>query len=134
MKWIIAVLLALSLAACTSTPDKAVDETDPVQDFIKLNNLESISSIRKFDNPGALIVNQRYIIAYLRDEQYLLQYAHDCRMAQLDNAQRLPDTRRRGRVLSVRTDTYRGCPVKAMFPITYAQAEEVMAIGRGTEQ
>ena len=35
MKRIIAVLLALSIAACTSTPEKAVDETDPVQDFIK---------------------------------------------------------------------------------------------------
>ena len=134
MKRIIILLMALSIAACTSTPDKAVDETDPVQDFIELHELKSVSSIRKFDNPGALIVNERYIIAYLKDEQYLLQYAHDCRLAQLESGQRLPDTRRRSRVLSVRTDTFRGCPVKAMFPITYPQAEEVMAIGRGTEQ
>lgn len=134
MKWIIPVLMALFLAACATDVDKAVDETDPVQDFIKLNELKSISSIRRFDNPGALYVNPRYIIAYLKDDQFLLQYAHDCRMAELDTADRLPDARRRGRVLSVRTDTFRGCPVRKMYPITYAQAQEVMAIGRGTEQ
>jgi hypothetical protein len=134
MKRITLVLTALFLAACTATPDKAVDETDPVQDFIRLHELKSISSIRRFDNPGALPVNARYIIAYLKDEQYLLQYSHDCRLAEMDTANRLPDSRRRGRVLSARTDTFRGCPVRKMYPITYAQAEEVMAIGRGTEQ
>lgn len=134
MKQTILMLMALFLAACASAPDRAVDETDPVQDFIKLHELKSVSSIRRFDNPGSLFVNRRYIIAYLKDEQYLMQYTHECHLAELDSAQRLPDTRRRGRVLSVRTDTFRGCPVKAMYPITYAQAQEVMAIGRGDEQ
>lgn len=134
MKRTILVLTALLLGACATEPEKAVEETDPVQDFIKLHELKSVSSIRKFDNPGALIVNRRYIIAYLKDEQYLLQYAHDCRLAELDASQRQPDRRRRGRVLSVRTDSFRGCPVRAMYPITYAQAEEVMAIGKAAEE
>ena len=130
MKQTILILAAFALAACASTPDAAVDETDPVQDFIQLHELEKVSSVRKFDNPGHLIVNPRYIIAYLKDTQYLIEYAHDCRLAELENSARLPDTRRRGRALSVRTDTFRGCPMKAMWPITYAHAEELMAIGR----
>lgn len=123
--------MALLLTGCATTEKTVNEENDAVQDFIGLNNLTSVSSIRNFDNPGHLNVNPRYVIAYVRKNQYLLQYAHDCRVAELETGTRPQDLRRRFGRLSVRTDTFLGCPVKSMYPITLAQAEELMIIGQG---
>lgn len=132
MRTVLLTLAALVLTACATTDESANEQNDAVQDFIQLHGLDKVSSVRNFENPGHLIVNRRYIIAYMRDDrQFLLEYAHDCKMAEMSSGGRMPDTRRRGRTLSVRTDTFRGCPVRAMFPITLPQAEELMAIGQG---
>ncbi len=131
MKKTILIFTALLLAACaTSTPTEAVHETDPVQDFIQLHNLEKVSVIRGFENPGVLFMQDpRYIVAYLRHEQWLLQYAHECRLARLDSGDRPSDKRRYTRALYVKVDTFRGCPVKAMYPITLAHAQELVGMG-----
>ena len=69
------------------------------------------------------------VIAYLRHEQWLLQYAHECPLAQLESGDRPSDKRRYTRALYVKIDTFRGCPVKAMYPITLAHAQELVAMG-----
>lgn len=131
MRQAILILAALVLTACATTPDEeqAVRETDTVQDFIQMHNLEKVSVIRGFENPGVLFMEDpRYIIAYLRHEQWLLQYAHECRLARLDSGDRPSDKRRYTRALYVKVDTFRGCPVKAMYPITLAHAQELVAM------
>lgn len=130
MKQAILVCTTLVLAACATNTEEVINETDSVQDFIQTQNLEKVSVIRGFENPNVLYLNDpRYIIAYLRDEQWLLQYAHECRMARLDAGDRPSDKRRYTRALYVRIDTFRGCPVRAMYPITLAHARELVAMG-----
>jgi hypothetical protein len=133
MKQAILILTAMMLAACATTEEgEVVNERDTVQDFIQMHNLEKVNVIRGFENPGVLYMhNPRYIIAYLRHDQWLLQYAHECRIARLDSGDRPNDKRRYTRALYVRVDTFRGCPVKAMYPITLAHAQELVAMGRG---
>jgi hypothetical protein len=131
MKKAILVLTSLILAACATTEERAINETDPIQDFIKLHNLGHVSVIRGFENPGVLFLEDpRYIIAYLRHEQWLLEYAHECRLARLESGDRPSDKRRYTRALYVKIDTFRGCPVKAMYPITLAHAQELVAMGK----
>ena len=131
MKKAVLLMMSLALAACAATEEKVVNETDAVQDFIKLHNLENVSVIRGFENPGVLFMEDpRYIIAYLRDEQWLLQYAHECRMARLEAPDRPRDKRRYTRALYVKIDTFRGCPVRAMYPIKLDHAKELMAMGQ----
>ena len=131
MRKIILVMTSLVLAACAATERQAINETDAVQDFIQMHNLEKVGVIRGFENPGVLFMEDpRYIIAYLRHEQWLLQYAHECRLARLDSGDRPTDQRRYTRALYVKVDTFRGCPVRAMYPITLAHAQELVAMGR----
>ena len=131
MKKAVLLMMSLALAACAATDEKVVNETDAVQDFIKLHNLENVSVIRGFENPGVLFMEDpRYIIAYLRDEQWLLQYAHECRLARLESGDRPSDKRRYTRALYVKIDTFRGCPVSAMYPIKLDHAQELMTMGR----
>ena len=132
MKKTILVMMSLMLAACAATEKQAINETDPVQDFIQMHNLEKVSVIRGFENPGVLFLEDtRYVIAYLRHEQWLLQYAHECRLARLDSGDRPSDKRRYTRALYVKIDTFRGCPVMAMYPIKLAHAQDLVAMGRG---
>ena len=131
MKKAVLLMMSLALTACAATEEKVVNETDAIQDFVKLHNLESVSVIRGFENPGVLFMEDpRYIIAYLRDEQWLLQYAHECRLARLDSGDRPPDKRRYTRALYVKIDTFRGCPVRAMYPIKLDHAQELVVMGR----
>lgn len=130
MKSVILVFSALLLTACATTPQGPTEQDLAIQQYIADNGLEEIHTIRDFDNPGHLIVNRRYIIAYMRKTQYLFEYAHQCKLAEMGTDGRPSDSRRRSKSISSGTDTFRGCPVKAMYPITYPQAEDLMALGR----
>jgi hypothetical protein len=131
MKKTVLLLTSLVLAACATTEDGAIHETDGIQDFVKMHNLERVSVIRGFEDPGVLFLdNPRYIIAYLRHDQWLLQYAHECPLARLEPEYRPSDKRRNTRALYVGTDTFRGCPVKTIWPIKLEHAQELVGMGR----
>ena len=136
MKKVIVILTALILTACASTTeqqdsDQAINEQDPVQDFLRLHNLEDVSVVRGFENPGVLIMDDpRYIIAYLRDEQWLVQYEHECRFARQESGYRPTDKRRSTRAIYAQQDTFRGCPVKTFYPISLEQAKELLTIAK----
>jgi hypothetical protein len=135
MNKIIVLLTVLVLAACASTTEKqtdeAINEQDPVQDFVNLHELEKVSVVRGFENPHVLIMDDpTYIIAYLRDEQWLVQYEHECRFARQESGYRPNDKRRSTRALYVQQDTFRGCPVKALYPISLEQAKELLTIAK----
>jgi Tfp pilus assembly protein PilP len=130
MKSTILLVLALLMTACATTDQGPSEKDLEVRKYIDEAGLEEIHSIREFDNPGHLMVTRRYIIAYMRKTQYLFEYAHDCKLAELGNDMRPSDSRRRARAISVGTDTFRGCPVKTMYQITYPQAEALMQIAR----
>ena len=135
MKRATLILAALFVAACGTTPEsdeeQAVAEDDPIQDFIELHNLKKVTIVRGFENPGALFMEDtRYIIAYLRDEQWLIEYDHECRLAQIESGGRPNDKRRSTRALYVQQDTFRGCPMEAMYEITLEQAKELITIAK----
>jgi len=130
MKSVILVISALLLTACATTSQGPNEQDLAIRQYIEDNGLQEIHTIRDFDNPGQLIVNRRYIIAYMRKTQYLFEYAYECKLAELGTAGRPSDKRRRSKSISSGTDTFRGCAVKAIYPITYPQAEDLMALGR----
>jgi hypothetical protein len=136
MNKVIVLLAALILAACASTAeqdtaDEAINEQDPVQDFLRLHELEKVTVVRGFENPSVLIMDDpTYIIAYQRNDQWLIQYEHECRFARQESGYRPNDKRRSTRALYVQQDTFRGCPVKAMYPISLEQAKELLTIAK----
>ena len=130
MKQLSLIAAALLLSACAGNDNKADDAPDAVADFIQLHNLQKQSRVRDFSNPGSLPVNTRYIIAYVDDAQYLVAYAHECRFASKAMSDRPFDKRRYANQLWARTDSYRGCPIKAIYPITLGQTQELMNMGR----
>jgi hypothetical protein len=104
--------------------------------FIKpgWRNHENLCSPGRPDVPGRLrhddqhVLNDRYVILSTRREQYLLEYPYPCRDDPITQRPR-PDIRRDARAIYADSDTFRGCPIGALYAITADQAEELKSIG-----
>jgi len=122
-----ALLLALSLlAACATTNQE--ERINAVKDFIEVGELPKTDVIRTFDRLEQQVLNDRYVIVSTRKEQYLLEYAYTCREDPFTN-QVKPDVRRDARAIYAGADTFRGCLIKTIYPVTKDQAEELKNIG-----
>lgn len=119
------VLVTLFLGACAASDEE--ERVDAYDDFIEVNDLEEVGSIRSFEQFGQIVLDDRYVIVTTRKEQYLLAYSRRC--SEFDDALRTPDVRSDPRALYARTDTFRGCRIKALYPISKAQAEELKELG-----
>jgi len=120
------VIAALLLGACAASDEEP--EPDAVNDFIEVNDLEEVSVIRSFEQFGHRVLTDRYIIVTTRKEQYLLVYAYPC--SEWDHTTTEPDRRSDPRAIYAKTETFRGCRIKALYPITEGQEQELMEIGR----
>jgi len=122
-----ALLLALSLlAACATTNQE--ERINAVKDFIEVGELPKTDVIRTFDRLEQQVLNDRYVIVSTRKDQYLLEYAYTCREDPFTN-QVKPDVRRDARAIYAGADTFRGCLIKTIYPVTKDQAEELKNIG-----
>ena len=120
------LLAVLLLGACAASDEDR--RPDAVGDFIEVNDLEEVGSIRSFEQFGQTVLNERYVIVTTRKEQFLLVYSRPC--SEFESASRAPDVRMTPRAIYAKTDTFRGCRIKAFYPISEGQAGELKEIGR----
>jgi len=121
-----ATLFALVLAAGCAATDEADDELDPIDDFIRANELEEVREIRSYDQINGTVINDYYVILENRREQYLVAYARRCFQSRPGRVD--PDYRRDAHVIRSGIDTYRGCRIGEIYRLDEAQAEEVLLI------
>ncbi len=129
MKTPLLIAATLILAACASTAEDKDkdDDVNAVRDFIEVSDLEAVGSIRTVGQLGQTVLNDHYVIVTAQREQYLLEYAQRCRL--YNDEPRRADVRSDPRHLYAKADTFRGCRIGAMYPISKEQAEELEALG-----
>lgn len=123
MKHVAALIAGLFVAGCAANDDK---RPDPVEDFIKVNELEETREIRSFDRLDLTVLNDYYVIVGSRADFYLLRYFSRCR--ELPSGRVAADVRRDANVIRAGADTLRGCRIKSIYAIDEAQAEELRQI------
>lgn len=126
MKRYASLLVLMFLAACATTGQE--EKINAVKDFIEVNELEKVAKIRTFDQLGQRVLNDRYVIVNTRRDQYLLEYSYPCRDDPFTRRPK-PDIRRDSTAIYAGSDTFRGCQIRALYPITEDQAEELKNIG-----
>ena len=127
---ITALLIAsFLLAACAASDEKEERrEETAIADFIEVNELASVNSIRTLDQLSSSSVSDLYLVVSTRKEDFLLEYysrrerGFDGRVA--------PDIRQDSRALYPKIDTFRGCRIKAIYALQPGQAEELKELGR----
>ena len=123
MKHVAALIAGLFVVGCAANDDK---RPDPVEDFIKVNELEDVKEIRTYDSLDLFVMNEYYVIVSSRRAYYLLSYVSRCWERPGGGVE--PDVRRDGRVIRAGADTLRGCRIKSIYAIDEAQAEELRQI------
>jgi len=126
MKRYVSLLVLMFLAACATTGQE--ERINAVKDFIEVNELEKVDAIRTFDRIEQRVLNDRFVIVSTRREQYLLEYSYPCRDDPFSRRPR-PDIRRDSSAIYAGSDTFRGCQIRALYPITKDQAEELKNLG-----
>ena len=124
------VLIVFLLGACAANEED--ERPDAIDDFIAVSELEEVRVIRSLEQFGQNVINDYYVIVTTRKEQFLLAYPYACSWT-YDTGRR-PDRRRDPHAIYADTDTFRGCRIKAMYPITEAQVAELMEMGRAPGQ
>ena len=121
------VIALLLLSACAATGDQdGHRKHSPITDFIEVNELAEIDVIRTMDQLFSKEVDDRYVIISTRRQDYLLAYFSSCHKQLGGRVE--PDVRRDSRALYSGIDTYRGCRIKALYPITKGQVVEIQEI------
>lgn len=121
------IVIALALAGCATAHQE--ERINAVKDFVEVNDLEQAESIRSFEQLGQEVLNDEYVIVSTRREQWLLEYAYRCVEDPISRRTR-PDVRRDPGRIYAGSDTFRGCQIRALYPITAEQAEELREIGK----
>jgi len=127
MKRYAILFVLMFLAACASTGQE--ERVNAVKDFIEVNDLEKADAIRTFDQLGQHVLNERFVIVSTRREQYLLEYPYPCRDDPMTRRPK-PDVRRDSNAIYAGSDTFRGCQIRAIYPITEDQAQELKNMGK----
>ena len=127
MKYYAALVTLVLLVGCASTGQE--ERINATKDFVEVNELEKVDKIRTYDRIDQHVLNDRYVILSTRREQYLLEYSYTCREEPFSSRVR-PDVRRDAAAIYADSDTFRGCRIGALYPISAEQAEELKSIGK----
>lgn len=123
--------MGLLLGACATSHQQ--EEVNAMEDFVAVNELAEADSITSFKSLEQDVLNDWYVIVDNGSELFLIEYAYRCVEDPLTRHMR-PDVRRDGRKIYARTDTFRGCQIKAIYPITGEQAQELRELGEAPGQ
>lgn len=126
MKALGLLAVVLLLGACATT-DREEDVT-ATKDFIEVNDLPEAKFIRTLGEVTDEVLNERYVIVTVRDEHFLIEYAHRCDEDPFSSRVK-PDVRRDARRIYPLADTFRGCQIRTIYPISADQAQELREIG-----
>lgn len=129
MKITALLVASMLLAACAASDEKEDRrEQTAIADFIATNELESVNAIRTMDQFSSSDVSDLYVIVSTRREDFLLKYYSRC-MKRFDGRVE-PDVRQDSRALYPKSDTFRGCRIKAIYALQPGQADEIKKLGR----
>jgi len=134
MSRITMLLLLVFLGACTSQAQQAErqarqEQTDAVDDFVAISELEEVELIRTIDRFEYDQLTDSYVIVTTRKKYYLVQFFGRCRELTTWDADVQPDFRYDAKALHAGVDTIRGCRIKTMYEIDEVQAQELEQIG-----
>jgi len=125
-KYVLALAVVLLGACATNEKDDRI--SGAIDDFIAVGDLEEVDLIRSYQQFDSRTLNDRYVIVYTKKEYYLLAYSQRCRVNY--DMPRRPDRREDAYSIYADSGTFRGCRIKALYPITEAEAAELAQIGR----
>jgi hypothetical protein len=129
MKRIVLLALCLATAACASTDNAEEPRKETaVQDYIAVNELDSVSSMRTDGTLSYYEINDTYLLVSTNREDFLLEYFTGCMRYTEGRVE--PDFRRDPRRIYAGADTFRGCRIKELYSLDPAQADELREIGR----
>ena len=114
------------LAACAGTPE-VPPETQAIRDYIEVGELQEVASIRTRSTDRWTEATSYFALYESHEGPVLLEFAHLCREMH-DRSTVTPDRRYDHNVMRSREDTLRGCRIRAMYPLTEAQALEIEAL------
>ncbi len=120
------VLAAMLLGACAANEEE--EGPDAIDDFIEVSELAEVTVIRSYDRFDRVELNNRYVILTTGKEQYLLAYYGRC--TEIVGQRQRPDVRRDAHAIYAKSDTFHGCRIKAIYPISEAQERELVEMGR----
>lgn len=121
------IVIALALAGCATAHQE--ERINAVKDFVEVNDLEQAESIRSFEQLGQEVLNDEYVIVSTRREQWLLEYVTRCVDDPMTRKMR-PDVRYNSRHIYAGNDTFRGCRIRALYPISEDQAQALRELGK----
>ncbi len=121
------IVTALALAACATSHQE--ERISAVRDFVEVNELATTQSISTFEQLRQEVLNDEYVIVSTRREQWLLEYVTRC-VADPMTRQMRPDVRHNARHIYAGKDTFRGCRIRALYPISEDQAQALRELGK----
>lgn len=122
------VLLLILLGGCAAQ-QAPQDESDAVEDFIAISELDEVDVIRSMDRFDYDYLTDRYVIVTTRRQYHLVEFFGRCRELTTYDMDVQPDFRYDPKALRAGEDTIRGCRIKTMYEIDKIQAEELEQIG-----
>jgi len=133
------MLTAIVAAACASSEPKKT--SDPIGDFIRVSQLESVNTVRTEGNYSFLRVNDSYVILRTHRGHYIGQLNNRCpalmRRSQVDESGNLllrsnTDIRVNPRIFYAGQDTIRGCVIDKLYELDEDVVDELKSIGATT--
>lgn len=121
------IVMLLAFGGCASEPIYNVPADQTVADFVTVNQLQQVDSLRKNNRDSWRYLTDRYVI-YRGTDEFLLEFRRSC--AEIRDNRYIPtDYIHDHRNLRAGSDTIRGCIVERIYPITEAQRDELHSLG-----
>ena len=128
---ILMTVLAAGCAGGEASPESnVVGRNDAIDDFIEVEELEEVDSIRSRKTLHHTTITERYIILSDKNESYLTTFLRRCR--ELNEAHVTPDFRHEHNTIRARFDTYRGCRIESIYKVNEGQADELKSLGKAS--
>ena len=137
MKKLITIIALLSLTVgCSSTGMGSKDKNIAYGEYIKTENLESISKVRSFRFSGWQSLTNNFLILSSSQEKHLIELNNYCQELMFTSA--IIVDKGGDSSLNVRFDSISAvdrhkvkCFIKSIYPVTKEQSRAILAIGSG---
>ena len=120
-------LLALLLLGGCAT-DAPEERSSAYRDYIEVTELPETRAIRTFGGIDHEVLDEKSVTVTSRGQDYLVEYKQRCEEDPFTQRVK-PDVRRDGRRIYAGVDTFRGCPIEAIYAITPDQVIELRDMG-----
>jgi hypothetical protein len=124
-----ALAAALSIAPGCAGTAETPPGTQAIQDYVEVGELQEVERIRTHGSDKWMPATLNFAIYSGRDGRFLLAFTRQCR-EMVDNTTITPDRRYDHNVMRASIDTLRGCRIDKMYPLTEAQAQEIVALAK----